>query len=86
MFVNKHFGNLKCAYRKSERCYNAQSALHYFLNEDESIARFSYLHESTFNFKHDTWLKPSNVFFVRHSTGTQKIFCFKNLSAIFVKQ
>ena len=45
MFENKNFADLKRTYLKikSERCYNAKSALYYFLYEDKYIVRFSYL-------------------------------------------
>ena len=45
MFVNKHFANLKCA----KKWCDVQSGWYYFLYKDECIARFSYLHECTFN-------------------------------------
>ena len=37
-------------FSKSERCYDAQSVWYYFLQKDDCITRFSYMHECTFKF------------------------------------
>ena len=57
-------------------CYNAQSALYYFLYEDECTARFSHLHECTFkSFSGDASTYSFRASFLGNSKGiSDKVF------------